>query len=159
MAETERIVRPDVPVVSDDAEPTLNSVPAFLSSHVMRFLEMEGIEAKLWSWGKIKRGQAPIDAKQACEGLRDLDEAGIVAIAPEVIESPLTHEQMTLLCRQMFVSEWYAKREIWGNGVKIPKEMQIPLFEAMTTPGRTMRDDEREWALNARNRNMSGAED
>lgn len=150
MAETERIRRPDVPNVADDAKRTLNSVPAFLAQHVEAFLRMEGIETETWTWHQIEQGLAPLDANQACEGLHEFDDAGIVAIVPYVIESPLTQEQMTLLCKQMFVSEWYARREVWGDNVNIPNDMKIKVFESMTKPKRKMSQQQQTWALSCR---------
>ena len=155
MAETEIIVKPDIPTVPEGSELTANAVPAFMAQHVEDFLRMSGIEAETWSWHHVVRGLAPIDVRQAFEGLRDFDEAGIFAIAPYVIESPLTHEQMTLLCRQMFASVWYAKRKIWGDDDEAPNEFELELFAEMTAPGRTMSDAEREMALDWRKRYLA----
>lgn len=144
------IRRPKIPPIEDNTPLTTTGLPSFLSDHIKELLKLSALECHTWDRPQIMHGKSPLTFKQACEDLKLFDAKGIYAMAPSVIQSPLSKDQMVLLCVQLFTSEWYVRRELTESGLRIPDDMLIPMIKEMTTPNRRMSDYEKQEALSYR---------
>lgn len=144
------IKKPKLPPIDKNATLTSIGIPAFLSDHIKDFLKLSAVKCHVWNRPQIMQGLSPITFTQACDDLKSFDDKGIYAMAPSVIQSPLSKSQMVTLCTQMFTSEWYVRRELMESGLHIPDDILMPLIQEMTQPNRTMSEKERQMALSYR---------
>jgi hypothetical protein len=136
--------------VAADATLTSVGVPAFLSDHVKDLLQLSAVECHTWDRPDIASGNAPMTLSQAIDNLKAFDDLGIYAMAPSVVQSPLSKQQMINLCAQLFTSEWYARRELLQSGVHVPENLLTPILQEMTRPDRKMSDEQKQMALSYR---------
>lgn len=152
---------PDEISTSDDVNLTICAIPAHLADAAAEILDRSGVAYKKWSCVATANGKAPMSIEDAIEDLKKFDEMGIYGLAPEVIASNTTKEQITTLCQQIAESEWYAWKEVKAisavNGEPPTLEWQQQVVDRMCTSKGRMPDYMYDEAIRTRTALMAQA--